>query len=81
MPSKWTEHIKATRKEGESYKDAMKRASSTYKKPEKIVKEKVVKAKPTKVLKKDLKEKRKKPDQPRKRKKKVVEEVEEAVED
>ena len=73
--SKWTDHIKATRKEGESYKDAMKRASSTYKKPEKVVK-----AKPTKVLKKDLK-KKPKPDQPRKRKKKVVEEVEEAVED
>jgi len=75
MPSKWTEHIKATRKEGESYKDAMKRASSTYKKPEKIVK-----AKPTKVLKKDLK-KKPKPDQPRKRKKKVVEEVEAITED
>jgi len=77
MPSKWTEHIKATRKEGESYKDAMKRASSTYKKPDKAIKEK---AKPAKVLKKDLK-KKPKPDQPRKRKKKVVEEVEAITED
>ena len=80
MSTSWQDHIKKTRKEGESYKDAMKRASATYKKPEKVVKERVVKAKPTKVLKKDLKEKPK-PDQPRKRKKKVVEEVEEAVED
>ena len=34
----WVEHIKKTQKKGESYKDAMKRASATWTKKEKVVK-------------------------------------------
>jgi len=73
MPTRWTTHIQNTRKEGETYKAAMMRASKTYKKEEKP--NKTPKVKTLKV--KDLK---KKPiDKPRK--KKVVEAVEEISSD
>ena len=64
----WIQHVKSTQKKGESYKDAMKRASATWTKKERIVKKADASLK--KVLKKEPKEpkKEKKP-----RKVKIVE--------
>ena len=61
----WVEHIKKTQKKGESYKDAMKRASATWTKKEKVVKKADVSLKKT--LKNDIK--KKDPKEPKKEKK------------
>jgi len=55
----WVEHVRKTRKAGESYKDALKRASATWVKKERVVKkaEKAVKKAVKKIdSEKDLKE-------------------------